>query len=75
MGKSGKVLIAGESWVTHSIHQKGFDSFTTTSYEEGVGPLRAALGGKPRRGLTQFAELRRIDKAAHRYGTGQFARG
>lgn len=37
------VLIAGESWVTHSIHQKGFDSFTTTSYNEGVGPLRAAL--------------------------------
>ncbi len=38
-----QVLIAGESWVTHSIHQKGFDSFTTTAYEEGVGPLRAAL--------------------------------
>jgi uncharacterized membrane protein len=37
------VLIAGESWVTHSIHQKGFDSFTTTSYHEGVGPLREAL--------------------------------
>jgi uncharacterized membrane protein len=37
------VLIAGESWITHSIHQKGFDSFTTTAYEEGVGPLRAAL--------------------------------
>ncbi|MFV2065076.1 MAG: glutamine amidotransferase [Chloroflexota bacterium] len=45
MGEPGKVLIAGESWVTHSIHQKGFDSFTTTSYEEGVGPLRAALEG------------------------------
>ena len=38
-----RILIAGESWVTHSIHQKGFDSFTTTAYEEGVGPLRAAL--------------------------------
>jgi uncharacterized membrane protein len=38
-----KVLIAGESWITHSIHQKGFDSFTTTSYEEGVAPLRDAL--------------------------------
>ncbi len=38
-----RILIAGESWVTHSIHQKGFDSFTTTSYNEGVGPLRAAL--------------------------------
>ena len=38
-----QVLIAGESWVTHSIHQKGFDSFTTTADEEGVGPLKAAL--------------------------------
>jgi uncharacterized membrane protein len=37
------VLIAGESWVTHSIHTKGFDSFTTTAYVEGVGPLRDAL--------------------------------
>ncbi len=37
------MLIAGESWVTHSIHQKGFDSFTTTSYHEGAGPLRDAL--------------------------------
>jgi uncharacterized membrane protein len=37
------ILVAGESWVTHSIHQKGFDSFTTTAYEEGVGPLKAAL--------------------------------
>ncbi len=43
MSTSRKVLIAGESWVTHSIHQKGFDSFTTTSYNEGVGPLRDAL--------------------------------
>ncbi len=38
-----KVLIAGESWVTHSIHVKGFDSFTTSSYEEGVYWLRTAL--------------------------------
>lgn len=38
-----KVLIAGESWTTHSIHQKGFDSFTTTEYNEGVRWLRAAL--------------------------------
>ena len=43
MSDSVRILIAGESWVTHSIHQKGFDSFTTTSYHEGVGPLRAAL--------------------------------
>lgn len=38
-----RVLIAGESWVTHSIHTKGFDSFTTTEYNEGVRWLRAAL--------------------------------
>lgn len=43
MSGSIRVLIAGESWVTHSIHQKGFDSFTTTAYTEGVGPLRDAL--------------------------------
>ncbi len=41
--KKRRILIAGESWTTHSIHQKGFDSFTTTEYTEGVGPLRAAL--------------------------------
>ena len=27
MAKQPRVLIAGESWTTHSIHQKGFDSF------------------------------------------------
>ena len=36
-------MIAGESWTTHSIHQKGFDSFTTTEYNEGVQWLRAGL--------------------------------
>jgi uncharacterized membrane protein len=40
-----RVLIAGESWTTTSIHAKGFDSFTTVAYEEGVGPLRDALLG------------------------------
>ncbi len=43
MVEAMKTLIAGESWVTHSIHIKGFDSFTTSSYEEGVGWLRQAL--------------------------------
>jgi uncharacterized membrane protein len=38
-----RVLIAGESWTVHSIHQKGFDSFTTTEYAEGVRWLKAAL--------------------------------
>lgn len=30
-----KVLLAGESWIIHSIHMKGFDEFTTTEYGEG----------------------------------------
>lgn len=38
-----RVLIAGESWTVHSIHQKGFDSFTTTEYNEGVRWLKSAL--------------------------------
>lgn len=45
MAKAPRVLIAGESWTVHSIHQKGFDSFTTTEYAEGVGWLRTALEG------------------------------
>ncbi|QQA44210.1 glutamine amidotransferase [Pelagovum pacificum] len=40
-----RALLAGESWTTHSIHQKGFDSFTTTDYQEGGGWLIAALEG------------------------------
>jgi uncharacterized membrane protein len=43
MSEPRRILIAGESWTVHSIHQKGFDSFTTTEYAEGVGWLRAAL--------------------------------
>ena len=43
MAKATKMLIAGESWIVHSIHHKGFDSFTTTEYAEGVGSLRDAL--------------------------------
>lgn len=37
------VLIAGESWIMHTIHQKGFDSFTTTAYGEGHQWLSTAL--------------------------------
>lgn len=33
--RSLKVLLAGESWIIHSIHMKGFDEFTTTEYGEG----------------------------------------
>lgn len=38
-----RVLIAGESWITQATHIKGVDSFTVSSYVEGVGPLRDAL--------------------------------
>jgi len=38
-----KVLIAGESWMSYVTHVKGFDSFYTTSYTEGVGFLKEAL--------------------------------
>jgi uncharacterized membrane protein len=38
-----RVLLAGESWTTTSIHVKGFDSFTTVEYAEGGGALIAAL--------------------------------
>src|SRR5262249_27175101 len=40
-----RVLLCGESWVTHSLHIKGVDSFSTSSYVEGAGHLRAALAG------------------------------
>jgi uncharacterized membrane protein len=40
-----RVLLCGESWVTHSLHIKGVDSFTTSAYVEGAGELRAALSG------------------------------
>ncbi|MCS5732288.1 glutamine amidotransferase [Herbiconiux daphne] len=41
-----RVLLVGESWFVHSIHQKGFDSFTTSEFTLGgvefVAALRAA---------------------------------
>lgn len=40
---SKKVLIAGESWMAYTTHVKGFDSFYTTTYEEGVGPIKKAI--------------------------------
>ena len=38
-----RVLMAGESWMTHTTHVKGFDSFTTASYAEGGTAMIAAL--------------------------------
>lgn len=43
MGDGKKVLLAGESWIMHTIHQKGFDHFTTTAYGEGHQWLSAGL--------------------------------
>ncbi len=34
--KSLKVLFIGESWHIHMIHSKGYDSFTSSKYEEGA---------------------------------------
>lgn len=38
-----RVLLIGESWFVHSIHQKGFDSFTTSEYAQGGAEFVAAL--------------------------------
>ena len=38
-----KVLIAGESWMSYTTHVKGFDTFYTTVYEEGVGFIKNAI--------------------------------
>lgn len=34
-----KVLFMGESWVIYMTHQKGFDMFTNSTYEEGADAL------------------------------------
>jgi uncharacterized membrane protein len=38
-----RVLVAGESWSTVSVHTKGFDSFTTATYVEGAKDFCDAL--------------------------------
>lgn len=38
-----KVLLAGESWITHCTHIKGMDIFNTCSYEEGSKWIISAL--------------------------------
>ena len=40
-----RVLLAGESWFSYTVHQKGFDTFTTSEYTEGAGDFLAALRG------------------------------
>ena len=41
--RSRRALIAGESWIMHTIHQKGVDSFNTTAYGTGHQWLQGAL--------------------------------
>jgi len=43
--KTARVLLAGESWVTTSSHVKGFDLFTSSDYQTGIGALTEALAG------------------------------
>ena len=31
-----KILVAGESWTSFTTHVKGFDTFVTSVYEEGI---------------------------------------
>ena len=38
-----KILFIGESWIVHMIHTKGYDSFTSTKYEEGATYLLSCL--------------------------------
>lgn len=37
------VLLLGESWFIHSVHQKGFDSFETSEYAEGAGQFISVM--------------------------------
>lgn len=38
-----RVLLAGESWVSNSTHFKGWDFFSSTVYETGIGYLQQAM--------------------------------
>lgn len=41
--KKLKVLFIGESWHIHMIHSKGYDSFTSSKYEEGATMVTGML--------------------------------
>lgn len=45
MAEKTKILIVGETWVTYSVHTKGFDSFSTANFGEGYSYLKKALEG------------------------------
>ena len=46
-----RVLLAGETWLTYGIHQKGFAAYTTGEYADGSVEFRAALEGAGCHGL------------------------
>lgn len=39
----GRILLAGETWFSYGIHQKGFSAYTTGAYDEGQTELVRAL--------------------------------
>lgn len=39
----GSILLAGETWLTLGVHQKGFSAYTTGTYEEGHREWMSAL--------------------------------
>lgn len=39
----GGVLLAGESWVSHAVHYKGFDSFSSVTFHSGADDYIATL--------------------------------
>jgi uncharacterized membrane protein len=43
MAEALRILFAGETWMTYSVHVKGCDTFTTAEYEEGTRWLKGAL--------------------------------
>jgi uncharacterized membrane protein len=57
-----RVLLVGESWSTHSIHTKGFDSFTTSEYAEGAQAWIDVLAG-----AGHTVDWLRAHEAPHRF--------
>lgn len=43
MGDRRRVLLAGETWFSYGIHQKGFTAYTTGEYAQGCDEFVAAL--------------------------------
>lgn len=41
-----RILLAGESWISHSTHFKGFDSFTSVVFERGADAFIAAAASQ-----------------------------